>query len=77
MEPSVVSRWVTSRPRRWRPAESPFYKRFLPTTAEEWSTIAFYPYDIYFKGDNWAKDYRFLGSSRRPEIVNPIVRNGG
>ena len=36
-------------------AQSPFYKRFYPTTAEEWATIDFYPYDVYFKGDNWAR----------------------
>ena len=36
-------------------AENPFYKRFLPTTKEQWDGIAFYPYDIYFEGDNWTK----------------------
>ena len=35
--------------------ENPFYKRFLPTTKEQWDGIAFYPYDIYFEGDNWTK----------------------
>jgi putative spermidine/putrescine transport system substrate-binding protein len=35
--------------------ENAFYKRFLPTTAADWDKIAFYPYDIYFEGDNWAK----------------------
>ncbi|MBI1384858.1 MAG: extracellular solute-binding protein [Rhizobiales bacterium] len=35
--------------------ESPFYKRFLPTDAESWSKIEFYPYDTYFAGNNWEK----------------------
>jgi spermidine/putrescine-binding protein len=35
--------------------ENAFYKRFLPTSKEDWDRIVFYPYDIYFEGDNWAK----------------------
>ena len=35
--------------------ENPFYKKFLPTSAADWSKIEFYPYDIYFEGDNWKK----------------------
>ena len=35
--------------------ESPFYKRFLPVTADEWKAYSFYPYDTYFEGDNWKK----------------------
>ena len=36
-------------------AESAFYKTFLPVTKADWDQLVFYPYDIYLKGDNWAK----------------------
>lgn len=32
-----------------------FYKRFLPTTKEQWDAIVYYPYDIYHAGDNFNK----------------------
>lgn len=35
--------------------KSPFYKRFLPATVEDWDRISYYPYDIYFAGDNWKR----------------------
>ncbi len=35
--------------------ESDFYKRFLPTKKEDFAAVAFYPYDVYFEGNNWSK----------------------
>ncbi len=32
-----------------------FYQRYFPTSKEDWDQISYYPYDIYFEGDNWAK----------------------
>jgi putative spermidine/putrescine transport system substrate-binding protein len=31
------------------------YPRFLPTSPAAWDRVRFYPYDIYFDGNNWAK----------------------
>lgn len=35
--------------------EDQLYAKFLPTTQAAWDRIRYYPYDIYFDGDNWAK----------------------
>lgn len=35
--------------------ENAFYGRFLPTSKEDWDKVAFYPYDVYFDGDNWER----------------------
>ena len=35
--------------------ESALYAKFLPTSLEAWNRLRYYPYDIYFEGNNWAK----------------------
>jgi len=31
------------------------YRKYLPSSEADWNKIAYYPYDIYFDGDNWDK----------------------
>lgn len=31
------------------------YAKFLPTSQAAWDRVRFYPYDLYFEGNNWAK----------------------
>lgn len=35
--------------------EDKLYAKFLPTSQAGWDAIRYYPYDIYFEGNNWAK----------------------
>lgn len=35
--------------------EDKVYAKFLPTSLAAWDRIRYYPYDIYFEGNNWAK----------------------
>jgi putative spermidine/putrescine transport system substrate-binding protein len=35
--------------------EDKLYAKFLPTSLAAWDNIRYYPYDIYFEGNNWAK----------------------
>lgn len=35
--------------------EDAAYARFLPSTPQQWSAIRYYPYDVYFEGNNWAR----------------------
>lgn len=34
--------------------ENSTYDKFQPKTKEEWDAVSFYPYEVYFEGDNWA-----------------------
>lgn len=35
--------------------EDALYARFLPATLAAWEKIRYYPYDVYFEGNNWAR----------------------
>jgi len=35
--------------------EDRFYGKFLPKSEADWNRIVYYPYDIYFDGNNWAR----------------------
>lgn len=35
--------------------EDKLYAKFLPTSQAAWDRIRYYPYDVYFEGNNWAK----------------------
>jgi spermidine/putrescine-binding protein len=35
--------------------EDKVYAKFLPASQAAWERIRFYPYDLYFEGNNWAK----------------------
>jgi spermidine/putrescine-binding protein len=35
--------------------EDKLYAKFLPTSQAAWDAIRYYPYDVYFEGNNWAK----------------------
>jgi putative spermidine/putrescine transport system substrate-binding protein len=35
--------------------ESKLYAKFLPTTLASWDQLRYYPYDVYFSGQNWTK----------------------
>ena len=35
--------------------EDKLYAKFLPTSQAAWDGIRYYPYDVYFDGNNWAR----------------------
>jgi spermidine/putrescine-binding protein len=35
--------------------EDQLYAKFLPTSQAAWDRIRYYPYDVYFEGNNWTK----------------------